>query len=201
MKRTKLVLIGDSIRKGYEPAVHELLGEEWEVYSPDENCKTVLDILNNVHHWILQYEPDVIHLNAGLYDICRDPDGFLPKLPPWAYARALSELFRTLTEGTYARIIWATITPVDEVMQKEESVTLRTETDVVIYNRIATRTALEWGIEINDLYSRAILFGPEGMLAKDGVHFSSQGYLFLAKNVVEVVERGQKETSSFEQMV
>jgi len=201
MKRTKLVLVGDSIRKGYESAVHDLLGEEWEVISPYENCKTALDILNNVHRWILQYEPDVIHLNAGLYDIRRDPEAYLPKLPPWAYARALSELFRTLTDNTYARIIWATITPVDEVLQREESMTLRTETDVVLYNRIATRIALEWGVELNDLYSRSILLGPDGMLTKDGVHFSPQGYLFLAQNVVEVVERGQLGNASHEQLI
>lgn len=38
----KVVLLGDSIRLvGYGPRVPELLGSDYEVYQPDENCRFV----------------------------------------------------------------------------------------------------------------------------------------------------------------
>lgn len=34
-----VLLIGDSIRLGYQGRVAELLGDDVKVYSPDENCR------------------------------------------------------------------------------------------------------------------------------------------------------------------
>ena len=34
-----VVLIGDSIRLGYENEVRELLGDEVQIFSPKENCR------------------------------------------------------------------------------------------------------------------------------------------------------------------
>ena len=40
MKKTKVTLLGDSIRLiGYGTRVPELLGDDFEVYQPEENCR------------------------------------------------------------------------------------------------------------------------------------------------------------------
>lgn len=35
----KIVLLGDSIRLAYAPRVIELLGDEFEVFHPEDNCR------------------------------------------------------------------------------------------------------------------------------------------------------------------
>ena len=46
----KVVLIGDSIRKGYQPKVQEKLNGEVEVWGPQDNCRHSL--------WALDHFPE-----------------------------------------------------------------------------------------------------------------------------------------------
>lgn len=52
----KIVLIGDSIRMGYDKYVKEALAGTAEVYYPSENCRYAQNVLRFAHDWKKQGE-------------------------------------------------------------------------------------------------------------------------------------------------
>jgi len=71
----KITLLGDSIRWiGYGTKVPELLGNEYEVFQPDDNCRFSKYTLRGVMvEWAEGIEgSDIIHWNNGLWDASDD---------------------------------------------------------------------------------------------------------------------------------
>ena len=69
VKRMKVLLLGDSIRMFYQNEVITQLGENYNVFSPKENCRFSLYVLNSLRFWLNAFPtPDIIHFNAGLWD-------------------------------------------------------------------------------------------------------------------------------------
>ena len=70
-----ILLIGDSIRAGYDRAVAERLTGLANVYFPDENCRFAQYILRAVNLWKENNnwptDMDLVHWNAGLWDCIR----------------------------------------------------------------------------------------------------------------------------------
>ena len=68
----KVVLLGDSIRLiGYGNRVAEILGKEYEVWQPEDNCRFAKYTLRMLFDNKEQIEgADVIHWNNGLWDSC-----------------------------------------------------------------------------------------------------------------------------------
>ena len=66
----KVALLGDSIRLlGYGTKVPELLGEEYEVFQPEDNCRFVKYTLRMLFELREQIQDsDIIHWNNGLWD-------------------------------------------------------------------------------------------------------------------------------------
>ena len=108
----KVTLLGDSIRQiGYGKKVPELLGEEYTVFQPTENCRFAKFTLRGVlHEWRAEIEgSDVIHWNNGLWDTCDLGDGVFTEEDEYVatmlrIARQLKQLGKT--------VIFATTTPV-----------------------------------------------------------------------------------------
>ena len=67
----KVTLLGDSIRLvGYGTVVPQMLGEEYEVFQPDDNCRFVKYTLRMLFELKDKIEgSDIIHWNNGLWDI------------------------------------------------------------------------------------------------------------------------------------
>ena len=135
----KILLIGDSIRKGYDAYVRERMTNLAEVYFPEENCTFTTNILRFLHVWtdnLKLYEADAVHFNAGLWDTLRIyGDDVLVK--PDTYADNLKRIVRRIRFlFPNAKILFATSTPVweDGYFTDFES---RTNEDVRLYNRIA----------------------------------------------------------------
>ncbi len=71
----KILLIGDSIRKGYDAYVRERMANLANVYFPEENCTFTTNILRFLHVWtdnLKLYEADAVHFNAGASDGCKN---------------------------------------------------------------------------------------------------------------------------------
>ena len=69
-----LLLIGDSIRMGYDKSVKKSLEGKANVVFPVENCRFASYVLRHFHEYFngLKGEDiDVIHWNAGLWDCLR----------------------------------------------------------------------------------------------------------------------------------
>ena len=67
----KIVLIGDSIRKGYDRYTKMALEDVAEVYYPEENCRFAAYTLRHLPDWKDQFnsgdDVDCVHWNAGLW--------------------------------------------------------------------------------------------------------------------------------------
>ena len=110
----KVTLLGDSIRmSGYGKLVPGLLGDEYEVYQPEDNCRFAKYTLRGLFAWEKAMEGSrVIHWNNGLWDICNlFGDG-----PFSTEAEYTSNMLRIadILLSRYEKVIFATTTPVTE---------------------------------------------------------------------------------------
>ena len=65
----RVALVGDSIRRAYQPLVAQALGEQAEVFGSGENGGDSANVLAKLDKMALAYRPDIIHFNCGLHDI------------------------------------------------------------------------------------------------------------------------------------
>ena len=187
MKR--IVLIGDSIRLGYEDVVRRELAGRAEILSPEDNGGNSLNVLAHLKEWVISREPDVVHINCGLHDIKREFGAAHNAVPLTAYKLNVKRIIQNLLHETRSRVVWATTTPVNQAWHPQIKGFDRFEADVVDYNRAAREMVEEFGLEINDLCSLVIKAGRDRLLQPDGVHFSPAGCELLGKAVAKVLGR------------
>lgn len=188
----KVVLLGDSIRLGYESTVKKELAGLAEVWSPTDNGQHTLNLLLNFWSWVQQQQPDILHLNAGLWDVRNvlrgQPDNLVPLDQ---YRQNLQRLLQLAAQTTRARIIWATTTPVDIAHNMQHHAATghpgRTEGDVERYNAAALEITTQLGIPVNDLHALVLREGKANMLCPDGVHMTDAGYTLLGHAVAEKI--------------
>lgn len=149
----KIILIGDSIRMGYDKYVKEALEESAEVYYPDENCKFAQYILRMILRWKNQMPEDIdlIHWNAGLWDVI-ELYGDGPLTPIEYYAQMIQRVDKRLRMFyPNAKIIFATSTSVIE--SGNSSNHFRSNATIEAYNRAAIEALKDTDTIINDLYA------------------------------------------------
>ena len=66
-----VVLIGDSIRMGYQDHVVSQLAGRAEVWAPEENGGDSRNVLAHLDQWVFVRQPDLVHVNCGLHDLKR----------------------------------------------------------------------------------------------------------------------------------
>ncbi|MFN8423343.1 MAG: GDSL-type esterase/lipase family protein [Anaerolineae bacterium] len=184
----RLILLGDSTRRRYEPAVRRLLAAavpSLDVWAPDENCETSERILANLDAWVLSRSPDIVHLNCGLHDLRWNPGADGPQVTIEAYEANLTAIFGALASRGITTI-WATSTPIDEARHAAGRASRRTLEDVRRYNDVSRRVAARFGAACNDLYAAVDARGA-AVLGADGVHFTDDGYAFLAARVAGAI--------------
>ncbi|HYO78158.1 MAG TPA: SGNH/GDSL hydrolase family protein [Thermoanaerobaculia bacterium] len=184
-----VILLGDSIRMGYQPYAAQELGHAFRVTGPAENCATSRNLLANLDRWAVERGASIIHVNAGLHDLRYDPQRDGPVVSMDEYESNVRAILGRLRERTEARLIWATTTPVHEKLHEEQQLARRRESDVASYNAIATRVADEFAVEIDDLCAAVLAHGPDKLWSQDGVHFSEAGSRFLGAAVARAVRR------------
>jgi lysophospholipase L1-like esterase len=185
-----VICVGDSIRMGYEPTVVKEL-EDWaEVYEMGStqggNTRNVLEHLDE---WVIQRDPDIVHLNAGLHDMAREAGpGPENRVPPDEYRTNLHQILSTLKDRTRATLIFALTTPVDLARQHAVDYGVnRTGEDVLKYNQAATEVAAELQVALDDLYQVVVENGVGKMLGPDGVHFTEEGSAVLGRAVATAI--------------
>lgn len=176
----KIVLLGDSIRElGYGPRVPALLGDEYEVWQPPENCRFALYTLRMTYDYRPWMEgADVIHWNNGLWDVCQLwEDGPFTSLEN--YCDTMVRIARIL-KGYAKTVIFATTTPPDAEMPGHDHDRL------IAYNEAVTAALREEGIVINDLFSTIDANIP-AYICPDHIHLSEEGIEVAAKQVAECI--------------
>jgi acyl-CoA thioesterase-1 len=190
-KLPRVLLIGDSISIGYTLPVRELLRGKANVHRIPTNGGPTTRGVDSLAAWLGDGPWDVIHFNWGLHDLkyvgpdgttLADPKapGSRQQVPPAEYEAHLRQLVKQL-QGTKARLIWCSTTPVPE------GSTGRVAGDEVPYNAIAAKVMQEAGVTINDLATFA-----KPRLAEiqrpANVHFTDAGSKVLAEQVAKAIE-------------
>ena len=156
MEKKKVLLIGDSIRMGYDKYVKNYLADSCEVYYPKDNCRFAQYTLRHLSDWKSGFngdDLDLIHWNVGLWDTLElYDDGCLT--PPEFYAFFIEKICKRIKLlFPKAKVIFATSTPVIESRFTEPHFSRRLNSNVKKYNNIAVEICKKHGFAVNDLYS------------------------------------------------
>lgn len=185
----KILLIGDSIRLGYDKYVKMAFEDVAEVYYPEENSRFVIYVYRRLHEWkdTLQCgdDIDVVHWNAGLWDdlILLDGKHLTPIEIYREYVDRTCNMIKILFPK--AKIIFATSTPVQEELFTGGCKRFNKDTEE--YNRVAVEIVKSYGGEINDLYSLAKAAPVE--YHSDLTHYyTKEGTRLLTEQVVKCLE-------------
>ena len=182
----KVTLLGDSIRMiGYGLKVPELLGEEYEVYQPEVNCKFSKNTLRGLFDWNeAMAGTQIVHWNNGLWDSC-DLFGDGMFTSETEYVENMLRIADILM-AKYGTVIFATTTPVPPEN------TFNKIADIKRYNDLIVPLLAEKGVIINDLYSLVLSDMDKYIRADDHVHLSEEGIAVCSKQVAEVIKEAAK---------
>lgn len=166
----RVLLIGDSISRGYTVPVRRALAGKVNVHRAPANCGSTVLALQKLPVWLEDGKWDLIHFNFGIHDRNTKPE---------VYAKNLGRIIVAL-QATGAKLVWATTTPVPD--------------DSDLYaagcservNAIATPIMRKHKIAIDDLYSVIKPKVSELQNPRD-CHFKPKGYEVLGSAVAKCV--------------
>ena len=177
----KIILLGDSIRLSYQNRVRELLGPDFAVWGPDDNCRFASYTLRMLYDYREQLKgADVIHFNCGLWDMC-DLFGDGPFTPIEVYVEQMARIAKILK--TYAPVVvFATTTPPSPKMWGHDMDRVRA------YNAAAMAALEPLGILFDDLFT-PVAEDIDRMISEDLLHASPYGVEVLANRVADCVKK------------
>ncbi len=181
----KITLLGDSIRMSYGARVAELLGDAFEVWQPEENCRFSSYTLRGMWDWAGVMEgTEIVHWNNGLWDVCKlFGDGEFTR--PDDYVDTMLRIASILKQR-YGTVIFATTTPVTEDNPHNDNA------DIIRYNALLVPELEKLGVIINDLHA-TVYPNIDTMIRKDDkIHLTDDGIEVCAKQVADAILRAAK---------
>jgi len=165
-----ILLIGDSIRIGYDKAVQKSLQGIANVYFPDDNCRFAAYVFRYLHEYkrLAGNETiDIVHWNAGLWD-CLHLFEEEPQTPIDVYAYYIDRICARIQKlFPNAAVIFATSTSVQT--EKMLSIFKRYNDEIEKYNAAAVAVVKKYGFAVNDLYAVSAALPEEAH--SDAVHY------------------------------
>ncbi|MBQ8814874.1 MAG: SGNH/GDSL hydrolase family protein [Lachnospiraceae bacterium] len=180
--KKNVLLIGDSMRRGYCATVKAELADVANVFYPEENCRNSQYIVSKLKAWAAEFPErmDLIQFNCGHWDVAHWNGDEESLTSPEEYGRMIRLIIRQL-RGFYptAKIVFAT----SSVMNPNGSIGVnpRTNAELAAYNKIAVRAAKEYGVEINDIFAITAGYGEE--MFADYAHLTPEGFAQLGRAV------------------
>ena len=172
-KLPRVLLIGDSVSRGYTLAVRKAMAGKANVHRAPENCGPTANGLKKLDIWLGVGKWDVIHFNFGIHDRAT---------PAADYEQRLDTIVTKL-QATGAKVIWASTTPVPPDTKDGPAATRV----IIEKNEIAARVAQKHGIATDDLFTFITPHLAKVQNPKD-VHFNGEGYDLLGAKVAESIE-------------
>ncbi len=177
----KITLLGDSIRlMGYGTMVPSLLGEDYTVWQPEDNCRFAQYTLRGLFDWAKDMEgSSVIHWNNGAWDIT---DLFLdgPFTPLHTYVDTMLRIADIL-KSRAPRVIFATTIPV------RNDNPYNSNTVIAQYNRALVAKLRDMDVEINDLYTLVNADINRYIREDDKIHLTDDGIALCANAVASII--------------
>ena len=174
----RVLLIGDSVSRGYTQAVRKALAGKANVHRAPANCGPTATGIKKIDVWFGDPEKKwhVIHFNFGIHD------RFTP-LPD--YAERLEQLVERMQQ-TGAQIVWASTTPIPDQPDKKQ-----TAASIVERNIAAAELMKKHDVATDDLFT-AVTPRLAEYQNPDDVHFNAAGYNFLGREVAKSIEAALK---------
>ena len=179
-----VLLIGGSIRLGYDKSVKASLGDRANVIFPEENCRFASYVLRYFHEYLGDIKGeniDVIHWNAGLWDCLRLFEEE-PHTPIEVYEYYIDRICKRIKKlCPNAKVIFATCTACQCDKMRRDFKRYNEEIDA--YNAAAIKVVSKYGFEINDLNAVSKKLPDEAH--SDPVHYyTSMGTEAFTKKVL-----------------
>ena len=167
----RVLLIGDSISRGYTQSVRKALAGKANVHRAPANCGPTSLGLQKLDVWLGDGNWDLIHFNFGIHD---------RNTPIAEYSQRLEQLVDRM-QKTGAKLVWASTTPIPD-----DPPTKQTAASIVERNEAASQIMQKHGVAIDDLFT-AVTPHLEGMQNTNDVHFNGAGYEFLGQRAGEAI--------------
>jgi lysophospholipase L1-like esterase len=171
----RVLLIGDSVSRGYTAAVRKALAGKANVHRAPANCGPTASGIKNIDAWLTDHPGgekwDVIHFNFGIHDRGTSVAD---------YTARLEQLVQRMKQ-TGAKLVWASTTPIPDNPEQKQ-----TAASIVERNAAAAKVMQKHGVAVDDLFGFITPRLAEAQLPKD-VHFNAQGYDMLGQKVAESV--------------
>lgn len=174
----RILLIGDSVSRGYTQATRKALAGKANVHRAPANCGPTATGLKKLDVWLGNGKWDVIHFNFGIHD---------RNTPVADYAQRLGQIVERMKK-TGATLIWATTTPIPDDPAKRQ-----TAASIIERNKAAAEIMAKHEIAVDDLFN-AVTPHLERLQNPNDVHFNAAGYEFLGKQVAESIEETLEKT-------
>ena len=176
-KLPRVLLIGDSVSRGYTQATRKALAGRANVHRAPANCGSTVSGLKNLDAWMGDGKWNVIHFNFGIHDRAAKSDEYEQRL----------ETIVTRLKATGAKVIWASTTPIPPDTKGGPAATEA----IVEKNRIAAAVMARHGVATDDLFTFITPHLAKVQNPQD-VHFNSEGYQLLGQQVAASIEAALK---------
>lgn len=172
----RVLLIGDSVSRGYTQAVRKALAGKANVHRAPANCGPTALGLTKLDVWLGNGRWDLIHFNFGIHD----------RATPLAdYTQRLEQIVVRL-QATGAKLVWASTTPIPD-----DPATGQTAAAIAERNQAAAEIMGRHGVAIDDLFAFITPHLASAQNPKD-VHFNAKGYELLGQQVAAAIEAALK---------
>lgn len=192
MKR--VLLLGDSIRMGYDDYVRDLLQGKAEVYyEAEDNSRFAAYTLWQVKKIFRDHgDFDVIHWNNGYWDMNVEAPIGEAMHPLGEYLHYLGRILEDCRRHG-AQVIFATTTPIWEGASPRDPAVQKAYKNysdewVRLYNDAAKALMAKERVPINDLYALCRQ-DPQCYKCADLLHLTDEGYRACAAQVAACIER------------
>lgn len=176
----QILLLGDSIRMQYQPVVGEKMADIARVSGPEENGRWSGYTLNSLRFWLPGLpSPDLVQWNCGLWDMGDDYQEGRHFYPPDLYEETCHRICRILRKVTGKPdlpIVIATTTP---TLHGDHG-------DILLYNELLKKVAVEENAAVNDLYSVVSPRKAE-MIGEDRIHLTPAGIEAVAEQTAAIL--------------
>lgn len=185
----KVLLMGDSIRGGYDKSVKASLEGKAEVCYPSDSGRFAaytLRILSDTKEQLKLDKVDVIHWNAGLWD-CLRQFGEEPNTPIEMYEYFIDRVCKRIKFlFPDAKVVFATSTKVLE-HRLNKNVFCRYNSEIDVYNEVAVKVVKKYGFFVNDLNAVSKSLPEEAH--SDAVHYyTSMGTKAFTMQVINSIK-------------
>ncbi|GHU50477.1 hypothetical protein AGMMS49975_01600 [Clostridia bacterium] len=187
----KVLLLGDSIRMGYEDYVREILKDKAEVVSSEENGRFAAYTLWQANQLLKLHKYDVVHWNNGYWDMNIEAPMTEGIHPVGEYTYFLKRILKEIRRNG-AKVVFATTTPILEKGNAMDTsgagVALNFNNEWVLeYNEAAKKLMAEENVPVNDLYALCAK-DKNYYKCSDLLHLTEEGSKKCAEEVARQIE-------------